>query len=81
MSDHIQKIIEQHYWLFGEQYNLVTADKRMQKALEKYLYLLYGKDSPEAVLTKDDEEMRRMDIFCVELEKQKTEKEMQSRKI
>lgn len=61
--DHIQKIIEQHYWLFGEQYNLVTADKRMQKALEKYLYLLYGKDSPEAVLTKDDEEMRRMDIF------------------
>lgn len=53
----------------------------MQKALEKYLYLLYGKDSPEAVLTKDDEEMRRMDIFCVELEKQKTEKEMQSRKI
>lgn len=79
--DHIQKIIEQHYWLFGEQYNLVTADKRMQKALEKYLYLLYGKDSPEAVLTKDDEEMRRMDIFCVELEKQKTEKEMQSRKI
>lgn len=61
--DHIQKIIEQHYWLFGEQYNLVTADKRMQKALEKYLYLLYGKDGPEAVLTKDDEEMRRMDIF------------------
>ena len=31
--NHIQKIIEQHYWLFGEQYNLVTADQRMQRAL------------------------------------------------
>lgn len=38
--DHVQKIVEQHYWLFGEQYHLVTADKRMQKALEEYLYLL-----------------------------------------
>lgn len=33
--DHVQKIVEQHYWLFGEQYHLVTADKRMQKALEE----------------------------------------------
>ena len=28
--DHVQKIVEQHYWLFGEQHHLVTADKRMQ---------------------------------------------------
>lgn len=61
--NHIQKIIEQHYWLFGEQYNLVTADQRMQRALEKYLYILYGADAPGAVLSPDQEEMRRMDIF------------------
>ena len=61
--DHIQKIIEQHYWLFGEQYNLVTADQRMQRALEQYLYLLYGADTPDATLSPDQEEMRRMDIF------------------
>lgn len=61
--DHIQKIIEQHYWLFGEQYNLVTADQRMQRALEKYLNILYGADAPEAALSPDQEEMRRMDIF------------------
>lgn len=48
--DHVQKIVEQHYWLFGEQYHLVTADKRMQKALEEYLYLLYGDKAPNPVL-------------------------------
>lgn len=61
--NHIQKIIEQHYWLFGEQYNLVTADQRMQRALEQYLNILYGADAPETVLSPDQEEMRRMDIF------------------
>ena len=58
------KIIQQHYWIFGEQYHLVTADKRMQKALEEYLYILYGNEAPEAVLSKDEDEMRRMDIFA-----------------
>ena len=52
------------YWLFGEQYHLVTADKRMQKALEEYLYLLYGDKAPNPVLTPDEEELRRMDIFA-----------------
>lgn len=61
--DHIQKIVEQHYWLFGEQYNLVTADQRMQKALEEYLYILYGDRAPIATLCPDDEVLRRMDIF------------------
>lgn len=62
--DHVQRIVEQHYWLFGEQYHLVTADKRMQKALEEYLYLLYGDNAPGATLTPDEEELRRMDIFA-----------------
>lgn len=61
--DHVQKIVEQHYWLFGEQYNLVTADQRMQKALANYLNILYGSDAPDATLNPDQEEMRRMDIF------------------
>lgn len=61
--DHIQKIVEQHYWLFGEQYNLVTADQRMQRALERYLNILYGAEAPDAVLSPDQEELRRMDIF------------------
>lgn len=62
--DHIQKIIEQHYWLFGEQYHLVTADKTMKTALQQYEYILYGASSPDAKLLPDEEEMRRMDIFA-----------------
>ena len=42
----------------------LTADKRMQKALEEYLYLLYGDKAPNPVLTPDEEELRRMDIFA-----------------
>jgi len=67
--DHVQKIIEQHYWLFGEQYHLVTADQRMQKTLEQYLYLLYGDNASVATLTKDEAELRRMDIFACGLRK------------
>lgn len=62
--DNIQKIIEQHYWLFGEQYHLVTADQRMKKALQEYLYILYGDDAPNASLAPDEEALRRMDIFA-----------------
>ena len=61
--DHIQKIIEQHFWLFGEQYHLASADVSMQKALESYLNILYGAATPETPLSPDEEENRRMDIF------------------
>jgi hypothetical protein len=62
--DNIQKIIEQHYWLFGEQYHLVTADQRMQKALQEYLYILYGDAAPMPILEPSEEERRRMDVFA-----------------
>lgn len=59
---HIQKIVENHYWLFGERYNLVSADERMQKALEKYLYIIDGNES-SAILPPSSDLLRRMDIF------------------
>lgn len=61
--DNIQKIVEQHYWLLGEQYNLASADRTMQKALEKYTNILYGATSPNNKLSEDEEQSRRMDIF------------------
>lgn len=61
--DHVQKIVEQHFWLFGEQYNLASADERMKKALEKYLNILYGERNIDATLKDDIEQERRMDIF------------------
>ncbi len=61
--DHVQKIVERHFWLFGEQYNLVSADQRMQKALEQYRNILYGEEDVTATLNPDAENERRMDIF------------------
>lgn len=61
--DHVQKIVEKHFWLFGEQYNLASADQRMQKALEEYRNILYGEDDVTATLNPDAENERRMDIF------------------
>lgn len=61
--NHIQKIIEQHFWLFGEQYHLASADVPMRQALERYLNVLYGASKPEDALLPDEEENRRMDIF------------------
>nr|DAV91186.1 MAG TPA: Histidine kinase-, DNA gyrase B-, and HSP90-like ATPase [Caudoviricetes sp.] len=61
--DHVQKIVERHFWLFGEQYNLASADQRMQKALEQYRNILYGEEDVTATLNPDAENERRMDIF------------------
>lgn len=61
--DHIQKIIEENYWLFGEQYNMVSADKNFEKALESYAYLLEGYKSEESFLIDHPQRLRRPDIF------------------
>lgn len=61
--DHIQKIVQQHFWLFGEQFNLASADERMKNSLEKYINILYGEKDTEATLNEDAEQERRMDIF------------------
>lgn len=61
--NHIQKIVEKHFWLFGEQFNLASADQRMYKALESYLNILYGEKDIHAELKPDVETERRMDIF------------------
>lgn len=61
--NHIQKIVQQHFWLFGEQFNLASADERMKNALEKYINILYGEKDIEAILDEDAEQERRMDIF------------------
>lgn len=60
--NHIQQIIEDNYWLFGEQFNLVSADKPFEHALSEYLYILDGeKKSPQTI--KSNERKRRPDIF------------------
>jgi hypothetical protein len=65
--DHLQKVIEENYWLFGEQYHLVSKDEGFQRALEEYNYLLDGeKIKPKFTGTN---KKKRMDIFLCQQQK------------
>ena len=59
--EHIQKAIEDNYWLFGEQFHLVSADLTFEKALSNYLYLLDGVKIDAYI--SSNEHLRRPDIF------------------
>lgn len=62
--DHLQTHIESHYWLFGEQYHLVTsAEADFVQALRKYIYILRGEESKISISHPDKN--KEMDIFAV----------------
>lgn len=60
--DHIQKIVEQHFWLFGDQYAMITADVTFRRSLEKFEAHL-GIPSDESSVLSPEELRQRMDIF------------------
>lgn len=61
--DHLQKLIESHYWLFGEQYHLVTAaEPKFDEALRRYHYLLYQEDVDKKI--EHPNKYKEMDIFA-----------------
>lgn len=60
--NHIQKVVESNYWLFGEQYHLVSADKNFEVALNNYLYHIErGENIPQKI--DDKNKLKRPDIF------------------
>lgn len=63
----IQPFIEKHYWLFGEQYHLVTAEEPdFEEALRRYIYILDGDTYTKEEINIDDLDRRKqMDIFAV----------------
>lgn len=62
--NHVQKAIEAHYWLFGEQYNLVTAEEPdFEEALRRYLKYLH-KEYEDTTIDHPDKH-KQMDIFAV----------------
>lgn len=63
----IQPFIEKHYWLFGEEYHLVTAEEPdFEEALRRYIYILEGDTLAKEEINIDDPDRRRqMDIFAV----------------
>lgn len=62
--DHLQKMIENHFWLFGEEYSLVTAEEPdFEEALRRYIYIL--QDDDEEVKIESENKRKQMDIFAV----------------
>lgn len=62
--NHLQKVIEKHYWLFGEQFNLVTAaEPNFEEALRRHLHYLH-KEYEDASIEHPDK-LKQMDIFAV----------------
>lgn len=58
---HIQKAIEENYWLFGEQYHLASADQNFQQLLGGYLHIIDGVTDAKKLKAYDWK--RRPDIF------------------
>lgn len=62
--DHLQKFIEEHYWIFGEQFTLVTAaEPKFEEALRRYTKILTGEYQKKHIDHKDKN--KEMDIFAV----------------
>lgn len=63
--DHLQHIIAENYWLFGEQFHLVTANESFEKLLSRYLNILDGEtvDKKRVYAITDKEKKRRPDLF------------------
>ena len=59
---HVQAIVEKHYWLFGEQYHLLTsAEPDFNEALRRLLYDKTG--FSEFVSVEHEDANKEMDIF------------------
>lgn len=62
--DHIQKLIEQHFWLFGEQYNMLTADKNLRTSLQEFEKITEQPNNPNDTLAITEKEaLQRIDVF------------------
>ncbi len=59
--DHIQKVVENNYWIFGEQYHLISADRKVETLLSNYLYFI-DQDKPTKKVDSRNR-LKRPDIF------------------
>ncbi|MDD6485774.1 MAG: ATP-binding protein [Spirochaetales bacterium] len=59
---HLQPVLENHYWIFGEEFNLVCAEEvKFEEALRRYKYYLYGVDEKSYIENPD--KYKEMDLF------------------
>jgi hypothetical protein len=67
--DHIQEVIESNYWLFGEQYHIVSADVNFETTLSNYLHFLELNPNKTPQKINHKHRLRRPDIFlCKQLD-------------
>lgn len=58
----LQKFIEKHYWIFGEEYRMVCAEEvKFEEALKRYVYILRGVDQKTFITHPD--KFKEMDLF------------------
>lgn len=63
---HLQKVIEENFWLFGEQYHLVSANESFTVLYSKYLDFINSIENNSKTKSKKTKELksnRRPDIF------------------
>ncbi len=66
--DHLQRIVENHTWIFGEQYNLVAAaEDDFEKALKNHVNILTNK--VEDVSIDNPDKKKQVDIFICRQDK------------
>lgn len=59
---HLQKFIENHYWIFGEEYRMICAEEvKFEEALTKYIYYLRGVSEKKYIEHPD--KYKEMDLF------------------
>lgn len=64
---HVQKAVDSNLWLFGEQYNLLTAEEdKFESALRKYLKFKDKEDTYQKGSINHPHKNKEMDIFAAQ---------------
>ena len=59
--DHLQKVMDRHFWIFGEEFALVsTTEAKFETAITKYVHLLRGHSKP--VKLEHPDKNKEMDV-------------------
>lgn len=61
---HLQEVVQNHYWLFGEEYNLITAaEPDFEQALRGLIIKTIGDTEP--VTLEHEDKNKEMDLFMI----------------
>lgn len=68
---HIQKVVENNLWLFGEQYHLLTAEEPdFEQALRELLHIHGNEEYYQKGMVDHPDKQKEMDIFAIRRQKE-----------